>query len=88
MESLLSKEERNKTAKLCKNNPYKAMELAEFIFRELQMKTIPEFAKLVNISERTIYNHINDPKSSKYEFSVFCNDKYIPAALNKDLIES
>ena len=87
MNSLLTKEEQAKIANLCKTNPYKAMEFAEQIFKLLQMKTIREFAAISKLSERTIYNAVKDPEFASFEFAIFCNDKYIPAKLNKDLLK-
>lgn len=86
MKPLLSKEEKDKASRLCKENPYKAMDLAEYIFNKLQMVSIREFAKLTKLSERTVYNHVKDAENSHYEIAIFCNDKYIPLKLNKELL--
>lgn len=82
------KELRKRIAKYCKENAHEAILTAEFIFEELQMKTIPEFAAISTLSERTLYNHVRDPENSKHEIAIFCNEKYIPTRLNKDLINA
>ena len=60
MKSKLSVQKKGRVAKLCKENPYYAMDLAECIFNFLQMKTIKEFADISVVSERTLYSHVND----------------------------
>lgn len=84
---MLTNSESIRTKELCENNPYKAMEIAELIFKELQMKTITEFAEISTVSERTLYNWVQNPEFANIEFSIFCNDKYIPAKLNSSLLK-
>lgn len=85
MRTILSEEEIEKVAKLCKENPYKAMDYAEVIFKELQMMTVKEFASKAKPSERTIYNMVSDVENADIEVAVFCDNKFIPGVLNRDL---
>lgn len=86
MRTTLSKEEIEKVAKLCKDNPYKAMDLAEIIFNKLQMMTVNKFASIATLSKRTIYNKIDDVENSEIEVAMFCNNRFIPGVLNKAIM--
>lgn len=87
METLLTKEEKIKVAKLCKSNPYKSMSFLEEFCKELQMMSVRDFAKIAKPSERTIYNMVEDIENAKIEVLQICLEKFIPAKLNKQLLK-
>lgn len=87
MNTLLTKEERKRIAKYCKNDPYKMFAVLDQICKELQLTDIRTFASKSIKSERTIYNMVKDVEFAEIEVLVICNEKFIPAVLNKHLLK-
>ena len=87
MNPLLSKEEKSRIAKCCKENPYKMFNILELICKELKLMDVATFSDKSIKSKRTIYNMLNDDEFSEIEFIKICNLKFIPAILNKDILK-
>ena len=82
---MTDKEIEMRVAKHCKQNPYEAFKVIECYCNSLQLMTIRDFAKIAKQSERTIYNMVKDVENAQIEVLTICNDKFIPAILNKKL---
>jgi hypothetical protein len=86
METLLTKAEKQRIAKSCRENPYKMFNILESICKELQLMDISTFSEKSIKSKRTIYNMVSDPEFADMEFLQICDQKFIPAVLNKDIL--
>lgn len=87
MNNLLTKAEKKRIAKTCKDNPYKSFKILEQFCKELKIMSVRDFAKISTKSERTIYNMVKDTENAEIEILSIFSTTFIPALLNKDILK-